>query len=247
MSSEKNKVLLKKIKDSPYILLKDYNLVIKSSKDKTVIGRYVDEKILHLNKESKEISEKIGFNYDDTFIKDEDDEQGDEEEVGDDDEEEGDEEGGDDEGGDEEGEAKGEDSDEAKGGEDSDEAEGGEDKREDVVKITEPIVELVKKEVHQVIKSEIHEFKNPLLLDSFLIEFQTLRHKLVSVETDYLFTIDGLTNKLVNKTEDYISLQEKYDKLIEDNNKLIEDNNKLNEDYKVLKGKFEGIRSLFSA
>jgi hypothetical protein len=73
MSSEKNKVVLKKIKDSTHILHPDSKLVLLSSKDRTAIGTYVDNEILPLDDESIELCDKWNFKYDKTFFKDEED------------------------------------------------------------------------------------------------------------------------------------------------------------------------------
>ena len=109
MSSDKNKIVLKKIKDSTHILHPDSKLVLQSSKERIVIGRYVDNEIIPLNDESIELCDKWNFKYDKTFLKSDDIEDTEEAEAEaeaeDNEEEEGEgEEGGDDEGGEEEGE-----------------------------------------------------------------------------------------------------------------------------------------------
>ena len=81
MSSEKNKVVLKKIKDSTHILHPDSKLVLLSSKDRTAIGTYVDNEILPLYDESIELCDKWNFKYDKTFFKDEEDDGDDSEEA----------------------------------------------------------------------------------------------------------------------------------------------------------------------
>jgi hypothetical protein len=72
MSSDKNKIVLKKIKDSTHILHPDSKLVLQSSKERIVIGRYVDNEILPLNDESIELCDKWNFKYDKTFLKSDD-------------------------------------------------------------------------------------------------------------------------------------------------------------------------------
>ena len=64
MSTEKNKIVLKKIKDSTHILHPDSKLVLQSSKERIVIGRYVDNEIVTLNDESIELCDKWNFKYD---------------------------------------------------------------------------------------------------------------------------------------------------------------------------------------
>ena len=80
MSSEKNKVVLKKIKDSTHILHPDSKLVLQSSKERIVIGIYVDNEILPLNEDSIELCDKWSFKYDKSFLKS-DDEEDDEEDT----------------------------------------------------------------------------------------------------------------------------------------------------------------------
>lgn len=79
MSSEKNKVVLKKIKDSTHILHPDSKLVLQSSKERIVIGIYVDNEILPLNEDSIELCDKWSFKYDKTFLKSDDDDEDEEE------------------------------------------------------------------------------------------------------------------------------------------------------------------------
>ena len=80
MSSEKNKVVLKKIKDSTHILHPDSKLVLQSSKERILIGIYVDNEILPLNEDSIELCDKWSFKYDKSFLKS-DDEEDDEEDT----------------------------------------------------------------------------------------------------------------------------------------------------------------------
>jgi hypothetical protein len=72
MSADKVKIHLKKIKDSTHILHPDSNLVLKSAKDKTVIGRYEENTIAPMNDDDLELCTKWNFKYDRSFLQPED-------------------------------------------------------------------------------------------------------------------------------------------------------------------------------
>ena len=187
MSSEKNKIVLKKIKDSTHILHPDSGLVLKSSKERTVIGRYVDNKILPANRETIELAEKFGFKHENN-VQSEEEADGDRDEEGEDSEE-----------------------DEEQTGEGEEDAGSNDEKDENnnpeaVVheKTSEPSsndTTLKSEEVMILFNNEISKLHN-ILLNSFVL-----------VEKDYRNTISGLNETIETKTQDYIDLKDKYDKL----------------------------------
>ena len=93
MSSTKNKIVLKKLKELDTIWHPESKLVFKSSKDKVVIGRYFEKEIIPLDELCLELCSKWKFKYDKTLVEEEDeDDEEEEEEVVENQEEENDDE-----------------------------------------------------------------------------------------------------------------------------------------------------------
>ena len=71
MSSAKNKIVLKKLKELNTIWHPESTLVFKSSTEKIVIGRYENEKLVSLDNKCLELCEKWKFKYDKDLIEEE--------------------------------------------------------------------------------------------------------------------------------------------------------------------------------
>jgi len=187
MSADKVKIVLKKIKDSTHILHPDSNLVLKSAKDKTVIGRYEENKIVPLIEEDLELCTKWNFKHDPGFLQPE--EEGDEEE----------EEGGEEEGGDE-------------GQEEGDRDEGEKDSPNDNTHEEEH--QASKKEFVSV---DTEQLKSQIHFNYYVSELNKLQvslsGQLNKVETDNLSTIKELQTNLENKTNELATLQVEFNKL----------------------------------
>lgn len=74
MSSTKNKIVLKKLKELDTIWHPESKLVFKSSKDKVVIGRYENDELISLDDECLELCAIWKFKYDKDLVQEEDDE-----------------------------------------------------------------------------------------------------------------------------------------------------------------------------
>ena len=81
MSSTKNKIVLKKLKDTDKVWHSDSTLVFKSLKDKVVIGRYFEKEIIPLDDLCLELCSKWKFKYDKDLVEEDDEEDEDEEVV----------------------------------------------------------------------------------------------------------------------------------------------------------------------
>ena len=86
MSSTKNKIALKKLKELNTIWHPESTLVFKSTTDKVVIGRYEDGSLISLDEKALKLCEKWKFKYDKELV-DENDEEEEEEEEEEEDEE----------------------------------------------------------------------------------------------------------------------------------------------------------------
>jgi len=75
MSSTKNKIVLKKLKDTDKVWHSDSTLVFKSLKDKVVIGRYFEKEIIPLDDLCLELCSKWKFKYDKDLVEEEDDDE----------------------------------------------------------------------------------------------------------------------------------------------------------------------------
>jgi len=201
MSSDKNKVVLKKIKDSTHILHPDSKLVLQSSKERIVIGRYVDNEILSLNDESIELCDKWNFKYDKTFLKSDDIEVGDENEDGENEDGENDE---NDENENDDGEGSGEENHEVENNE------------------VESLHEVeTKEEDNKIQKSDNVE---PLLLkfgdDIGKLHLELLKN-VSKYEQQYLSKIDELETNLKSKDNELADLKVQHDKLREKFKKMM--------------------------
>jgi hypothetical protein len=81
MSSTKNKIVLKKLKDTDKVWHSDSTLVFKSLKDKVVIGRYFEKEIIPLDDLCLELCSKWKFKYDKDLVEEDEEEEEEEEEV----------------------------------------------------------------------------------------------------------------------------------------------------------------------
>ncbi len=64
MSTSKGKIALKKLKELDTIWHSDSTLVFKSSQDKVVTGRWLNNEFIQLDNEAVELCKKFGFKYD---------------------------------------------------------------------------------------------------------------------------------------------------------------------------------------
>ena len=219
MSSDKNKVVLKKIKDSTHILHPDSKLVLQSSKERIVIGRYVDNEILPLNDESIELCDKWNFKYDKTFLKSDEEEEDEEEAQEDEDEDE----------------------DEAEEENNEEEIKKEEVNKEEVNK-EEVNKEEVKKE--EAKKEEVRIEDNnvePLLIkfgdDMNKLYLELLKSSSV-FEQLYLTKIEDLESKFKNKDNELSELQVKYNDLTMQHDELKIQHDKLREKFKKMMSEF---------
>ena len=84
MSATKRKIVLKKLKAHNTIWHPESTLVFKSLKERLVIGKYVDDKLIPLDEEALDLCDKWKFKPDDSLL--ENDESGENDENGEDDE-----------------------------------------------------------------------------------------------------------------------------------------------------------------
>lgn len=75
MSSEKKKMKLARNKKLDCVFYQDCNLVVRSEKDKVVIGRIADGEIIDLDQEAIDLCEQYGLEYDKTLVEEAEDEE----------------------------------------------------------------------------------------------------------------------------------------------------------------------------
>jgi hypothetical protein len=194
MSSTKNRIALKKLRELDTVWHPDSTLVFKSSTDKVVIGRWVDDQFIDLDQEAVELCEKWSFKFDTSRIEFENDENDENDEE-------------DEEGEAEEGEAE---EDEAKEGEvvEDESNEGDVDENTNEVKTEQTVSQITKPVVSEDLNGMTEEFtKN--LNSYFQSVNQTFNNKISILET-----------KLTTRNKEYDDIKELYSNIKQEHDKL---------------------------
>jgi len=218
MSSTKNKIVLKKLKDTDNVWHSESTLVFKSSKDKVVIGRYFEKEIIPLDDLCLELCSKWKFKYDKDLVEE------DEEEVVEN--EEGDEQESEQEDIKEKDDIKKNESEEE---DRNDEEEEREEEREEEI---EKIIELKKVENDESNNQLINYTKETYLTDITSDFSKKIYNYFDSVSQKYNQEILNLKNDIATK-----------DKI---HSELLKEHESTKEELKKLKTKFDGIKQLFS-
>ncbi len=246
MSNSKTKMSFKKIKNSTNILHNDTGLVLRSVKDKVVIGRLENESVITLDKICVDLCEKWNLKYDEELLKkDEEDEEGDEEEA--DEEEAGEEEAGEEEAGEEEAgeEEAGEEEagEEEAGEEEAGEEEAGEEEageEEEAPKIEKkpdtPKNKPVKK-IEPIITEDLN--KNVYIMELTSQFSENLFKYFDNLNSTYISKITELENNIITNNNTI-------DRLTNELNTEKENHIKTNQDLSNLQTKFNNIKNLFS-
>jgi hypothetical protein len=243
------KLTLTKIKNSTHILHKDSGLVLRSQKEKVVIGKFKNGEIIPLNRDDIGVCEKWNFKYDEELIED----------LETEGEDEGDDDAGEPEGEDDAGEAE----EEAEGEDDTREAEGEDDTGEveghdeaggedDVVDNDSGEVEVEVEDGHDIGRAEDgtpkvfdshtvvnQENKSVYIRDITTSFANELYRTFDSIQQKYIQEISDLQNKVIVLSKEIDSLNDKFaTEKTEHEHTTIE--------FNKLKAKFEGIKNLFS-
>ncbi len=258
MSNSKTKMSFKKIKNSTNILHNDTGLVLRSVKDKVVIGRLENESIVTLDKICVSLCEKWNLKYDESLLKETDEEEAEEEEAGE--EEAGEEEAGEEEAGEEEAgeEEAGE---EEAGEEEAGEEEAGEEEAGEEEAGEE---EAGEEEAggEEVFKKKIEEQKNTILPSSKpLVKIPPVSTN-VSNENIYISELtsefsknlfkffDNLNSTYISKITELentiITNHNTIQNLTTDLNNEKENHAKTSQELSQLQTKFNNIKNLFS-
>lgn len=211
-------VKFKRLKEYDTIWHPDSTLVFKSATEKIVVGRFVDGEMIKLDETALEISKEWKFKYDETLLKNEDEEDENEEDENENE--------------DDENEDEVEESEEVVVGEE--EEENGEE---------ETIKEKVEEEKEEILVKEKRKEEVPLTKveesEDFSIKFVFLNKYLnelsSSVDSHKKNSekeIDILKDDLFNKNKEFDLLKNNYDQL--------------EDQYTKLKAKFDGIKNFFS-
>ena len=226
--SGKTKILLKKHKELDTIWHPDSTLVFKSSKEKVVNGRWVDNEFIPLDIDAVNLCRKWSFKYDEdiaaTFMDEEEEEEG-EEEV-----EEGAEEG------EEEGAEEGAEEDKEEGTEE-DKEEGTEEvpvEEETVPEVTKEVVIVKSKEV-VFQKESVKGGSGKYMFSTFHEQTSKLNSQINSLVDDY--------NKNLQVIEDYSNHITMIEEKLSNKSKEVDI---LQAEHNKLKAKFEGIKNLFN-
>lgn len=235
------KIILKKLKEYDTMWHPDSTLVFKSSTEKLVIGRYVDNELISLDEKALELCERFKFKYDSSLIEEEVETDGDEEKEG---EEEGD----------EEGETETNDLKETEEVEnvkedgDKKDEDGSEEEQES--QSEEPVNSI---EIKEVISSSNEQFdfsSNFKFLDKYLADFKS---SIDLNNENQARSISNLQHKLDDCNRDCEKYQQEienhkaqYSKITDEYNKMNSEHSAIKEEYNKLKMKFEGIKNLFA-
>ena len=268
MSLEKSKLKLQRIKNSTTILHPESGLILRTAKDKTVVGRLENGNVIELDKLAVELSLKWNFKYDETLLIN------DQESIGEGEEEEGDEEeGGEEDGDEEEGdeEEEGEENEYVEGKEDAEEdvegegegeggveGEGGEKEDVEVKGGVEVEVEGKvekeegEKEYGSVEKEDDGDSK---VLENNIMDITDNYSKQIfkcfdSIHKNYLDKIYKLEDQISKRDNEIVKITSKYNneisKITSEYNNEVENHKNTTEKLNKLTIKFEGIKSLFS-
>jgi len=218
MSSTKNKIVLKKLKDTDNVWHSESTLVFKSSKDKVVIGRYFEKEIIPLDDLCLELCSKWKFKYDKDLVEEEDDE----EEVVENNEE-----------GDEQQSEK--ETEQEHLTKDEVEKEESEVEKEESDEETEQITEL-KIEVNENVDNNNTQYIN-CKKETHLTDITSDFSKKIY---DYFDSVSQkYNNELLNLKNDITTKDKIY-------SELLKEHESVKEELKKLKTKFDGIKQLFS-
>ena len=227
------KIILKKLKEYDTMWHPDSTLVFKSSTEKLVIGRYVNNELISLDEEALELCEKWKFKYDSSLIEEEVETDGDD--VEDEKVQEEGEEPTDEEEEDQKTEEVSPEPEETTGSINSIEI-------KDVVVVNEPTIEITTSDV---------DFKvNFKFLDKYLLDFKS---SIDSNNEKQAQRISKLQDELNDRNRDCEKYQkeidnhkDQYTKITDEYNKMSSEYSTIKEEYNKLKMKFEGIKNLFA-
>jgi hypothetical protein len=226
MSSTKNKIVLKKLKDTDNVWHSESTLVFKSSKDKVVIGRYFEKEIIPLDDLCLELCSKWKFKYDKDLVEEEDEEEVVENEDGDQQESEQ-------ENIKEKDQREDDVETEKKDNEEEDINEDREDEsEEDEEKVESEQITEVKFEKDEIKIEDINYTKETYLTDITSDYSKKIYNYFDSVSQKYNQELLNLKNDITTK-----------DKI---HSELLKEHESVKEELKKLKTKFDGIKQLFS-
>ena len=233
MSSSKNKIVLKKLKDTNNVWHSDSTLVFKSSKDKVVIGRYLEKEIIPLDDLCLELCSKWKFKYDKTLVEEENENEEEENENEED-----------------ENEVivkKQEVTEEVDQEEvDQEEVEQEEETTEEVEKEEETTEEVEESKEEETIeeveektfeKEDIKKLKNINDKQTYLTDITSDFSKKIYI---YFDSVNQKYNEELLNLKNDMTAKDKI------HNKLLKEHESVKEELKNLKNKFEGIKQLFS-
>jgi len=229
MSSTKNKIVLKKLKDTDKVWHSDSTLVFKSLKDKVVIGRYFEKEIIPLDDLCLELCSKWKFKYDKDLVEEEDEEEEDEEVV---ENQEGDEQESE-----KETEQENLTKDDVEKKEESSEVEkvekveSEEESEEESEQITELKIEVKTKKDES--KTQDINCKKETYLTDITYDFSKKIY-------DYFDSVSQKYNQELLNLKNDITTKDKI------HSELLKEHESVKEELKKLKTKFEGIKQLFS-
>jgi hypothetical protein len=217
MSSTKNKIVLKKLKELDTIWHPESKLVFKSSKDKVVIGRYENDELISLDDECLELCAKWKFKYDKDLVQEEEDEEDDDYEKVD--------------------ETTNENLD-TKEHEDEDDYEKVQENIETNTNNNE------KNNEHTKIVNNTDKSKTENITNQSISDITNEYTKCVHEFFDYLS--QKYNDELLNLKNEIIQKNKLYDELLNNYNKEVTEHSNTTEDLNKLKTKFDGIKQLFS-
>ena len=251
MSNSKTKMSFKKIKNSTNILHNDTGLVLRSVKDKVVIGRLENESIVTLDKICVSLCEKWNLKYDESLLKETDEEEAGEEEAGE--EEAGEEEAGEEEVGEEEAgeEEAGE---EEAGEEEAGEEEAGEEEAGEEEAGEEVGEEVLKKKIEEQKNAILPSSKPSLKIPSVSTDVSNENIYISELTSEFsknLFKFfDNLNSTYISKITELentiITNHNTIQNLTTDLNNEKENHAKTSQELSQLQTKFNNIKNLFS-
>jgi len=255
MSSTKNKIVLKKLKELDTIWHPESTLVFKSSKDKVVIGRYENQELISLDDECLDLCAKWKFKYDKDLVQEDEEEEEKEEkedEEKDDDYEKVEEnikneeqvehkEKVEDKEKVEEVKADEEDDEEVKAEEDDEEVKADDEEDDEEVKADdeEDDEEVKADEEDEIVTPSINISIKEGVADITNYYTKKIHHFFDNLSQKYNEDILNLNNEIIQKNKLYDELLSKY-------NKEYSEHTNTQEELKKLKTKFDGIKQLFS-
>ena len=218
MSSTKNKIVLKKLKELDTIWHPESKLVFKSSKDKVVIGRYENDELISLDDECLELCAKWKFKYDKDLVQEEDDENDEEDDY------------------EKVDEAQNENldtkEDEYEKVEENIESKTNDDEHQDDIERNDNI----EKNTIEVVKNT----DNKESISDLTNEYTKRVHNFFDdLSQKYNQELLNLKNEIIQKNK-------LYDELLNNYNKEVSDHSNTTEELNKLKTKFDGIKQLFS-